>query len=114
MKKSILVLAVLVGGLFLINPIKEQTFAQDNNKNLVVEQSTKLTQEDALQLLINHNNELTYMFQGTSNDFDSLVQKGLNGYVFLPDVDTDLGYFIDETTSNIYYFHPSGYLELIK
>lgn len=114
MKKSIIVLSVLVGGLFLINPLEKQVFAQNDSKNTVVEQSTKLTQEDALKLLINNNSELTYIFQGTSDKFSSLVEKGLKGFVFLPDVDTDLGYFVDENTSDIYYFHPSGYLELIK
>lgn len=114
MRKSIIVLSVLVGGLFLINPVEKQIFAQDNNKNTIVEQSSKLTQNEAEHILINKNSDLTYIFQGTADKFDSLVQKGLNGYVFLPDIDTDLGYFVDENTSDIYYFHPSGYLELIK
>ncbi|MGL5506356.1 MAG: hypothetical protein ACRDB0_00480 [Paraclostridium sp.] len=114
MKKSIIVLSVLVGGLFLVNPLEKQIFAQNDSKNTVAEQSIKLTQEEAQKLLINNNSDLTYIFQGTSDKFDSLVEKGLNGFVFLPDVDTDLGYFVDENTSDIYYFHPSGYLELLK
>lgn len=114
MKKSIIVLSVLVGGLFLVNPLEKQIFAQNDSKNQIIEQTVKLSQEDALNILINNNNELTYIFQGNADKFESLSQQGLNGYVFLPDIDTDLGYFVDEDTSDIYYFHPSGYLELIK
>ncbi len=115
MKKSLLVLSVLVGGLLLINPTQEVTFAQENTKTTSVEQQkTVLTQAEANQLLINNNNKINYIFQGTSDNFKTLLEKGLKGYVFLPDVDTDMGYFVDQDTSHIYYFHPSGYLELIK
>ena len=113
MKKSILVLSILVGGLFLVNPTHEVTFAQENNQATVQKQNT-LTQADAQQLLINNNDKVNYIFQGTSDNFKALQDKGLKGYVFLPDVDTDMGYFVDQDTSHIYYFHPSGYLELIK
>ena len=68
-----------------------------------------LTQADAEKLLINNNNKVNYIFKGTSDNFKSLQEKGLKGYIFLPDVDTDMGYFVDENTSHIYYFHPSGY-----
>lgn len=113
MKKSILVLSILVGGLFLVNPTHEITFAQENNKETIQKQHT-LTQADAQQLLINNNDKVNYIFQGTSDNFKSLQDKGLKGYVFLPDVDSDMGYFVDQDTCHIYYFHPSGYLELIK
>ena len=43
-----------------------------------------------------------------------LKEKNLTGYVFLPNVDGDIGYFIDKTNSDVYFFHPSGYLELVK
>lgn len=113
MKKSILVLSILVGGLFLVNPTHEITFAQENNQATVQKQNT-LTQADAQQLLINNNDQVNYIFQGTSDNFKALQDKGLKGYVFLPDVESDMGYFVDQDTSHIYYFHPSGYLELIK
>lgn len=113
MKKSILVLSVLVGGLFLINPTHEISFAQGNTTSSV-KQQTMLTQADAEKLLINNNNKVNYIFKGTSDNFKTLQEKGLKGYIFLPDVDTDMGYFVDQNTSHIYYFHPSGYLELIK
>ncbi len=73
-----------------------------------------LTKEDALNLLLDMNPNLVYAYQGDENTFPALKEKGLSGYVFLPNVDTDLGYFVDKNTSSIYYFHPSGYLEKIK
>lgn len=114
MKKSILVLSILVGGLFLVNPTHEITFAQENNNQATVQKQNTLTQADAQQLLINNNDKVNYIFQGTSDSFKALQDKGLKGYVFLPDVESDMGYFVDQDTSHIYYFHPSGYLELIK
>lgn len=114
MKKSILVLSILVGGLFLVNPTHEVTFAQENNNQATIQKQNTLTQADAQQLLINNNDKVNYIFQGTSDNFKALQDKGLKGYVFLPDVETDVGYFVDQDTSHIYYFHPSGYLELIK
>ncbi|MGL5754776.1 MAG: hypothetical protein ACRCYC_05580 [Paraclostridium sp.] len=73
-----------------------------------------LTKEDALKILMDMNPNLTYDYKGDENTFTSLKDKGLSGYVFLPNIDTDLGYFVDKNTSNVYYFHPSGYLEKIK
>ena len=52
--------------------------------------------------------------QGTENDFVALKEKGLEGYVFLMDADTDLGMFVNKDDAKIYYFHPSGYLELAE
>lgn len=54
------------------------------------------------------------IYQGNASDFEALKAKNLNGYVFLPDADGDIGYFVNENTSEIYYFHPSGYLELVN
>ncbi len=116
MKKSVLVLSILVGGLLLINPGEKIIFAQENTQIPSVEQKQQkiLTQAEANELLINNNNKVNYIFQGTCDNFKALKEKGLKGYVFLPDVETDMGYFVDQETSHIYYFHPSGYLELIK
>ncbi|WP_296647602.1 hypothetical protein [Romboutsia sp. 13368] len=111
MKKLFIVLCILFSSLFCINPIKELIYANANNKvNLVVD----LTLEQAKELLIKYNNKVDYIYQGDANDFEYLKLKKLQGYVFLPDVDTDIGYFVDKQTSNIYFFHPSGYLELVK
>ena len=45
---------------------------------------------------------------------EALKEKGLEGYVFLMDADTDLGMFVNKDDAKIYYFHPSGYLELAE
>ena len=86
---------------------KEQ--AKDKN---TVEVIDVLNQEQAKELLEMYNKDVNYTFQGDENTFKVLSQKGLSGYVFFPDYDTDLGFFVDKNTASIYYFHPSGYLEL--
>ena len=86
---------------------KEQV--EDTNTVEVIE---VLNQEQAKELLEMYNKGVNYTFQGDQNAFEALVQKGLSGYVFFPDYDTDLGFFVDKNTASIYYFHPSGYLEL--
>lgn len=93
-------------------PVKETTSTVEQDTT-VVEKST-LTQEQAKELLIKYNNKVNYVYQGDENNFEALQAKGLHGYVFLPDVDTDIGYFVDKESSQIYFFHPSGYLELVK
>ena len=58
--------------------------------------------------------DLTYTYQGDENTFESIKEKGIRGYVFLPNVDTDMAYLVDKDNGNIYFFHPSGYFELLK
>lgn len=111
MKKLIIVLCILCSSLFFINPIKKLIYANDTN---IINQQTELTVEQAKELLIKYNDKVDYIYQGDANDFEYLKSKKLQGYVFLPNVDTDIGYFVDKQTSNIYFFHPSGYLELVK
>lgn len=92
----------------------------DNNKSAEANKdentdiSKALSKDDALNLLLDMNPNLVYAYQGDENTFPVLKDRGLSGYVFLPNADTDLGYFVDKNTSSIYYFHPSGYLEKIK
>lgn len=89
----------------------------DSNKDIENDKSNvskALSRDDALNLLLDMNPNLVYAYQGDENTFPVLKSKGLSGYVFLPNVDTDLGYFVDKNTSSIYYFHPSGYLEKIR
>lgn len=131
MKKGIIALAVLCTGLLLLDPIKSISFANKNdnieNTNIVEyvdknevnyiedkEDCKVLTKEEAEDLLKNINPDLEYIYQGDENTFPVLKEKNLTGYVFLPYVDTDMGYFVDKTNSDIYFFHPSGYLELVK
>ncbi len=61
-----------------------------------------------------YNPNVKYIYQGTESDFKALQEKGLKGYVFLPDIDGDLGMFVNKDNAKIYYFHPSGYLELAQ
>lgn len=126
MKKSIIVLSILLTGILTISPV---TFAQNKaninykqiNQNVINNQeevniniNNTITKEQAKELLKLKNPNIQYLYQGDENTFTVLKEKGLSGYVFLPDVEGDMGYFVDKTTQNIYYFHPSGYLELIK
>ncbi len=71
-----------------------------------------LSQQQAKELLQMYKKDANYAYQGDENTFNAIAQRGLSGYVFLPDYDTDLGFFVDKNTASIYYFHPSGYLEL--
>lgn len=126
MKKSIIALSILLTGILTISPV---TFAQNKaninykqiNQNVINNQeevnidiNNTITKEQAKELLELKNPNIKYLYQGDENTFTVLKEKGLSGYVFLPDVEGDMGYFVDKTTQNIYYFHPSGYLELIK
>ena len=58
--------------------------------------------------------DLTYTYQADENTFESIKEKGIRGYVFLPNVDTDMAYLVDKDNGNIYFFHPSGYFELLQ
>ena len=46
--------------------------------------------------------DLTYTYQGDENTFESIKEKGIRGYVFLPNVDTDMAYLVDKDNGNIY------------
>jgi hypothetical protein len=96
---------------------EETSVIEDNKKEDTVEQNTVkvidiLSQQQAKELLQMYKKDVNYAYQGDQNTFEVLAQRRLSGYVFLPDYDTDLGFFVDKNTANIYYFHPSGYLEL--
>ena len=117
MKKIAIILSLLCLISFLTIINFESIFAYNTNNislNAQEKLSSVLSKEDALKLLQLMNPNLTYEYKGDETNFPVLKDKGLYGYVFLPNIDTDLGYFIDKNNSHIYYFHPSGYLELIK
>lgn len=122
MKKAIITLSILCAGILMINPLENITFAQGNNEVIIenvgredqsVEIITILNKEQAKEILEIKNPDMEYSYQGDESTFEVLNQKGLSGYVFLPNVDSDLGYFVDKNTSDVYYFHPSGYLDLM-
>lgn len=111
MKKVIIISFIMFGCLFLFEPVKDLIFADTSQDSQITIQAD-LTQEQAKELLIKYNNTVDYIYQGDENKFEALKSKDLHGYVFLPDVETDIGYFVDKKTCQIYFFHPSGYLEL--
>lgn len=58
--------------------------------------------------------DFTYVYQGDENTFEAMQQKGIRGYVFLPNVETDMAYLVDKDNGSIYFFHPSGYFEQLQ
>ena len=116
MKKAIITLSIICAGIFATNNIDETVFAQNNTNetNVQVQVIEKLNKEQAEELLEMYNPNVKYIYQGTEDDFEALQEKGLKGYVILPDIDGDLGMFVNKDNAKIYYFHPSGYLELAQ
>lgn len=114
MKRAVVISTILCSGLLIGGNVDRIIYAQDIKLNNAVLEVKSLTQDEALSMLFEHSNKVNYIYQGDENLFEVLKEKGLNGYVFLPDIPTDMGYFIDKNDHNVYYFHPSGYLELIK
>ena len=113
MKKIAIAMILVISGLVVTPNIYNDVFAQDTNTNIEVKK--ELTKEEALKLLKEKfNKDLEYIYQGTECDFEALQKEGLTGFVFLPNVPTDMGLFVDKESGDIYYFHPSGYLELHK
>lgn len=93
---------------------KQETYIKENKKeNLGMSKSQA---EAVLNKYLNkvEKTDLTYTYQGDENTFESIKEKGIRGYVFLPNVDTDMAYLVDKDNGNIYFFHPSGYFELLQ
>ena len=107
MKKAIITLSLICAGLLATSNIGDLVFAQDTTKNInktnnvEVQVINKLNKEEAEELLSLYNPNVKYIYQGTANDFVALK-------------DTDLGMFVNKDDAKIYYFHPSGYLELAE
>ncbi len=97
-----------------VKVFEENEYIETSKEDKEVEYNAVLDKDEAESILKGINPELEYIYQGDENNFSALKEKNLTGYVFLPDVETDIGYFIDKTNSNVYFFHPSGYLELVK
>ena len=70
-----------------------------------------LNREEALNVLNNQGTNLDYSYMGDEKDYSVLKEKGHEGYVFLPNTNTDMGLFVDKNTKEVYYFHPSGYID---
>lgn len=89
----------------------------DENKDQ--KEDTVLTKSQAEEILDKYIREVeqsdfTYTYQGDENIFEAIREKGIRGYVFLPNLETDMAYLVDKDNGNIYFFHPSGYFELLQ
>ena len=95
------------------NTTEEKCQASEQKEDL---RMSKSQAEAVLNKYLNEieKTDLTYTYQGDENTFESIKQKGIRGYVFLPNVDTDMAYLVDKDNGNIYFFHPSGYFELLQ
>ena len=99
---------------------KNETTEVVTNENKEEEQEdTGMTKSQAEQILDKYIEEVeqsdfTYTYQGDENTFDAIKEKGIRGYVFLPNLETDMAYLVDKDNGNIYFFHPSGYFELLQ
>ena len=112
-----------------VKPIKVEQSTKENENNTTqteeettfaeVEDKTGMSKSEAEAILNKYIKEVeeadfTYTYQGDENTFEAIKEKGIRGYVFLPNVDTDLAYLVDKDSGNIYYFHPSGYFEKLQ
>ena len=112
-----------------VKPIKVEQSTKDNENNTTqteeettfaeVEDKTGMSKSEAEAILNKYIKEVeeadfTYTYQGDENTFEAIKEKGIRGYVFLPNVDTDLAYLVDKDSGNIYYFHPSGYFKKLQ
>ena len=100
-----------------VKPIKVEQSTKDNENNTTqteeettfaeVEDKTGMSKSEAEAILNKYIKEVeeadfTYTYQGDENTFEAIKEKGIRGYVFLPNVDTDLAYLVDKDSGNIY------------
>lgn len=93
--------------------IKEETIVDEEKED------TTMSKEEAEAVLNKYikdveEGDFTYTYQGDENTFEAIKEKGIKGYVFLPNIETDMAYLVDKDSGNIYLFHPSGYFELLQ
>ena len=124
-------------------PVKEVMIEEETTKEAVIQQETAeevintkddikeenivdeekedaaMSKEEAEAVLNKYikdveEGDFTYTYQGDENTFEAIKEKGIRGYVFLPNIETDMAYLVDKDSGNIYLFHPSGYFELLQ
>ena len=103
---------------------KEET--TNSTENVVIEDNKDkeeinvgMTKSEAEAILNKYikdveQSDFTYTYQGDENTFEAIKEKGIRGYVFLPNLETDMAYLVDKDNGSIYFFHPSGYFELLQ
>lgn len=97
-------------------PADNKVVKDDKDKEEVKIGMTKSQAEAILNKYIKdvEKADFTYTYQGDENTFEAMQEKGIRGYVFLPNIETDLAYLVDKDSGSIYFFHPSGYFELLQ
>ena len=97
-------------------PADEAVVKDDKEKEEVQSGMTKSEAEAVLNKYIKdvEKSDFTYTYQGDENTFEAIKEKGIRGYVFLPNLETDMAYLVDKDNGSIYFFHPSGYFELLQ
>lgn len=93
---------------------KEESNNKEESKTEEKNENKSLTKSEALQLVKDFEPSLEYDYQGNENTFPCIKDKGIRGYVFLPRCDGDMAFLVDKDNGSIYFFHPSGYFELLK
>lgn len=98
------------------NSSEEAVVEDEKDKEEVQTGMSKSEAESVLNKYLTEveNVDFTYTYQGDENTFETMQEKGIRGYVFLPNVDTDMAYLVDKDNGSIYFFHPSGYFELLQ
>ena len=99
------------------NTDKKEDIDKTEQKEEVKEETNEdkvLTKSEALQLVKDFEPSLDYDYMGDENTYECIKENGIKGYVFLPQCEGDMAYLVDKETGNIYFFHPSGYFELLK
>lgn len=141
MKKVIIAISLVLIGALLITPITNAVSSDDskevNNQKLNIEQNVEnndkttqtnnidkskteeMSKSEAEEILNKYIKDVekadfTYTYQGDENTFEVIKEKGIRGYVFLPNIETDMAYLVDKDNGSIYHFHPSGYLEKLQ
>ncbi len=141
MKKVIIAISLVLIGALLITPITNAVSSDDskevNNQKLNIEQNVEnndkttqtnnidkskteeMSKSEAEEILNKYIKDVekadfTYTYQGDENTFETIKEKGIKGYVFLPNIETDMAYLVDKDSGEIYFFHPSGYFEKLQ
>lgn len=100
----------------ITNSVETIVVNDDKDKEEVKTGMTKSQAEAVLNKYLKEVEKVdfTYTYQGDENTFEAMQEKGIRGYVFLPNIETDLAYIVDKDSESIYLFHPSGYFELLQ
>lgn len=141
MKKIIIAISLVLIGALLITPITNAVSSDDskemNNQKFNIEQNVEnndkttqtndidkskteeMSKSEAEEILNKYIKDVekadfTYTYQGDENTFEAIKEKGIKGYVFLPNIETDMAYLVDKDSGEIYFFHPSGYFEKLQ